>query len=365
MKNTWVLHCLLFIGVVIGVTAVAIHGVVVNQSYGPLPLKSFFETKTYAGLHKKTPPAPVLPIYTVSEGGLFSSDGTQILELEVGAQSVLYHLQKDKTLISYKLKNYFTLIDLASKDSIRISFTNPSTEFLGIYLDSAILSEKNTNGGWITRAEKIQALSGTPVTTQIEQAKNPVMPVAQLLQPFQSFDKPVFHSRTGSLSYATCTPLCSIIVWDVTANKNIVTVPVFTDASFKPAVSEVQLLFVDVPHGLVGYQLPTQEVYVVNFDIELLQNIRLENDRNEVQFIGYFPATKQLLFKLQERSGDYTQLALYSADAPSLHLLQKFPSTTNFSSLFLKNAVVANNKVFDLSGNEQSVYLKGEVISGQ
>ena len=365
MKNTLVLHCLLFIGVVIGVTAVAIHGVVVNQSYGPLPIKSFLETKTYAGLHKAAPPSPVLPIYSVSERGLFSSDGTQILELENGAQSITYHVQNDKTFVSYKLKNYFTLIDLTTKDSIRVSFTNPSAELLGIYLDSAILSEKNSDGSWVTRAEKLQSFSRDPVAIQLEQVKNPVLPVSQLFEPIQSFDKPMFDTISSSLSYSNCIPLCSIVVRDLTTNKNIVTVPVFTDASFKPAVNEVKLLFVDVTHGLVGYQLPTQEVYVVNFDIELLQNVRLENDRNEVQFVGYFPATKQLLFKLQERSGEYTQLALYAADAPSLHLLQKFPSTTKFSSLHSKNAVVANNKVLDLSGKEQSIYFKGEVISGQ
>jgi hypothetical protein len=365
MKNTWILHCVLFVGVVAGVTAVAIHGVVVNQSYGPLALRSFLEAKTYAGLQKPVPPAPVLPIYTIDRNAVFSSDGTRILDLEDGAQSISYHVQKDKIIISYKLKNYFTLIDLATKDFIKIPFQNPSTEFLGIYSDSAILSEKISDGDWRTRAEKIQAFTGTLVPVPLEKEKNPLIAVTQLFEPFQSFDKPVFDSTSNSLSYPSCVPLCSIVVWDLATNRNITTVPVFTDASFKPSEKQVQLLFVDVPHGLVGYQIPTKEIYVVSFDIELLQNVRLENDRNEVQFIGYFSTTKQLLFKLQERSGEYAQLALYAADAPSLHLLKKFPTTTYFSTLYTRNAIVVNDKIIDLSGKYQNTDLQGEVISGQ
>jgi hypothetical protein len=82
-------------------------------------------------------------------------------------------------------------------------------------------------------------------------------------------------------------------------------------------LSELKLHFVDVNRGLIGYDNASEsnpEFYVFNFDKELLQFIQLDlNHRRRLEFVEYYPDTKQMLFS----SSDGSQW-LYSAVSPDL-----------------------------------------------
>ena len=176
------------------------------------------------------------------------------------------------------------------------------------------------------------------------------------------------HLDDHSPAYTTkiiCEPVCSFAVIDSKTNTSIFTIPAFTEPSYKPSLRTVKLLFSDVEHQLLGYQTPENEIYVVSFKIELLQNIRLENVRNTAHFLGYIPASKQLVFELVERSNVYKQIALYSADTPSLQLLEKVSVDTQVTPLPQSNALLVGTKIVDLQGKMIQQINDQQIIPGQ
>jgi hypothetical protein len=162
-----------------------------------------------------------------------------------------------------------------------------------------------------------------------------------------------------------CQPLCSIVITDLIHNKNLATIPAFTEPSYAPSLNEVTLLFTDVDNQLVAYLTPDKEIYVVTFKLELLQKIRLENERNRVEYLGYFPNTKQLAFQLVEKSNAYKQIALYAADRPSLYLLEKVPVEAQINILEASNALAVGKKVIDLQGETIVDSKEKIIIAGQ
>lgn len=174
-----------------------------------------------------------------------------------------------------------------------------------------------------------------------------------------------YDSNQNTRSYLSCNPYCSVVIFNSESNSEVASIPLFTDPSYTASLKEVRLLFVDVVHELIGYQVADSEVIVISFDKDLLQNVRLENERNTVVYLGYIPETKQMAFELVEKSGAYKQLALYSADSPSLQLLQKVPIETKIIVLGKSKTLSVGTNLIDLSGAVLMELNSNQVISVQ
>ncbi|MFH1280664.1 MAG: hypothetical protein ABII08_03590 [Candidatus Beckwithbacteria bacterium] len=90
----------------------------------------------------------------------------------------------------------------------------------------------------------------------------------------------------------------------------------FTDFSqFEPK-------FLDDQAGLIGYQttdLSNPTFYVINYSGQLLQTIRLNlNQYRLLEFINYYPKTKEIMFKSTHQDTQIEKIWLYTATTPSL-----------------------------------------------
>lgn len=84
-------------------------------------------------------------------------------------------------------------------------------------------------------------------------------------------------------------------------------------------LQQLQLKFYDPQNSLIGYQdindFPT--FYVIDFQPRLIQAIQLNlNDITKLEFLGYYPDSKQIYFISRSEEGN--NYFLYSADSPNL-----------------------------------------------
>ncbi len=160
----------------------------------------------------------------------------------------------------------------------------------------------------------------------------------------------LYDSKTKQVTFLDCSRACEAVIYATETQKELRRIPLFTDASKEAALQTTELMFSDPTHELLAYIAPRNELYVINYTLELLQTIRLENERDTVEFIGYFPDTQQMAFLLHEKSGAYKELVLYSANKPSLHILKKLDSDTVVTVHPKSNAFTIDAEIIDLAG---------------
>lgn len=118
-----------------------------------------------------------------------------------------------------------------------------------------------------------------------------------------------------------CQEFCQFNLIDLKTASLIKALPARED--FNPAgrLKELTLAFVDSQLGLIGYKakaLADHAFYVINFEAELIQMVKLSlnNQQLNFEFIDYYPQTQQILFR-----SDQGESFLYTANRPSLQLL--------------------------------------------
>lgn len=314
-------------------TGISIYTVFVNQTGGPLAKKSFLNLKTYLGLYKKTPPELQYPLYTITDTTVRELPTGESFNLPKDAKNLQLLIHDNSTKISYSVDGTYFVYDTQSKKTNKLPLAEGNV--LGFISDTEIISS-------FKKAENEWQIVRWQLTNTNWQKK-----------PFAfSYSQPLYNQLERILSYLDCSDTCQIKIIHLDKADEVITLPVFTDPSYFPTAHEARLLFVDSQRGVAGYMLPNDELYVISFDIELLQLVRLQNERNIVHYGGYFPSTGQLLFKLEEKSGAYTQIALFAADTASLQLLQKIPVTASVTVYPQYNAFAVDNSLFNLSGRE-------------
>lgn len=340
-KNLVLLHIILLILTISGVTAVMIRGVLVNQTYGRLPLSAFFKVETYTKLPSPSAPTVELPIYFISHDRVVDQEGKSIYELPSDATQIQYY--KTENLLGYAAGGKYQLVDLSERQLRFDTAIASNATVLGLTNTALLIAQPTADDRWHTNAVQLSELS--TVQFVLESPTKPIL-------------------ADGVLSYLDCTNFCEVVILNETfaeAHR----LPAFTDASFNPTLLTTELYFVDPSTQLFAYQASQENIYVATFELEFLQDIRTKNERNVVEFIGYYPSTNQLLFTLNERSGEYKQLALYAADKPSLHLLEKIPADTQVSILANSPAILVGDTLYNLQGEVISSVAEGTVISGQ
>lgn len=340
-KNLVLLHILLLFLTIAGVTAVMIRGVLVNQTYGRLPLSAFFKLETYTKLPSPAAPSVELPIYFIFQDRVVDQKGMSVYELPSDATQVQYH--KNENLLGYVAASKYQLVDLSEQQLRFDTAIASNATVLGLTDTQLLIAQPTPDDTWQTNA--VQLSEPSTVQFVLESPAKPIL-------------------ADGVLSYLDCTNFCEVVILNETFTE-VHRLPAFTDASFNPTLLTTQLYFVDPSAQLFAYQASQENIYVATFELEFLQDIRTENERNVVEFIGYYPSTKQLLFTLNERSGEYKQLALYAADKPSLHLLEKIPADMPVSILANSPAMLVGDTLYNLQGEVVSSVPEGTVISGQ
>src|SRR3990167_2078283 len=123
-----------------------------------------------------------------------------------------------------------------------------------------------------------------------------------------------------------CSDFCHFLVLNANDRSLVKDVPAIVDVDAAARLKKLSLNFFDPVHGLIGYQslADSPKFYVINFTPDLLQAIELKiNQQIDFEFIDYFYATKQILFKSINSATGQTDYFLYSADRPELHLLNQ------------------------------------------
>jgi len=162
--------------------------------------------------------------------------------------------------------------------------------------------------------------------------------------PFQQFIKPdtlaqavstlIFHPslpKKPELIKETikvevdCQEFCQFNLIDLKNGSLIKTLPARED--FNPAgrLKKLTLAFTDSQSSLIGYEgkaLTDRTFYVINFEAELIQVVKLSlNNQLNFEFIDYYPSTQQMLFKSFNASNNKEEFWLYAANRPALQLL--------------------------------------------
>lgn len=334
------LHLVFFLLLISFISCLVLYQVVVNQTNGRIPFKTFFKPSTFqaalqAVFYQKVPVQDTYLFY-IKDGRLYQNNTLVTNKIEQGNQKifVLHNATMLTTIFDRNLK--VTILQTGTE----INFSLPAgSDFVAqqwVQDDKLVIDGKQN--------DTTRGLFVADLTTQ---------KISQLLE----------YSYTGSeinttvtaentvLAYPSCTPLCSVVLYDVIQQKIVSTIPAFTSADKQPSISDMVFDFYDPNKGIIAYHSPSQqELFVINEKLELLQKVRLENERNTVYFKGYLPATQQLVFTLQEKNNLSQFVALYAADKPSLHLIARIQPVQSVVVLPTAQALNIDTAIFTLDG---------------
>jgi len=102
-------------------------------------------------------------------------------------------------------------------------------------------------------------------------------------------------------------------------------IPALVDNNGQGRLSDLTLHFFDPLVRLIGYENNKVEdptFYVIDYQPQLIQTIKLNlNQQRRLNFVSYYPQTKQILFKSTNLNNGSEEFMLYSASSPSLTLL--------------------------------------------
>jgi|GEM_PF-5381900 hypothetical protein len=91
-------------------------------------------------------------------------------------------------------------------------------------------------------------------------------------------------------------------------------------------ISQFEPRFLDDQAGLIGYQttdLQNPTFYVIDYSGQLLQTVRLNlNQVRLLEFVNYYPKTKEIMFKSINQQTQEIKYWLYQADKPSLRQIE-------------------------------------------
>lgn len=168
---------------------------------------------------------------------------------------------------------------------------------------------------------------------------------------------------TTRLLYPECNPKCYLMEYDLTKNELVNKIPAFTEPSKTASLSDLTLLFFDSEKGYLAYQTTdSNEVYLIDRQLNLLQYIRLENDRDISRFISYIPQTQQMVFSLKEKNGNGQTIALVAANTPSLHVLTKVGADVSVRFSQSSGTYQLGEMLYDLNGHIVRRNLKSTLI---
>lgn len=121
-----------------------------------------------------------------------------------------------------------------------------------------------------------------------------------------------------------CQQDCQFNLIDTQNNSLIKTIPARVDADASGRLQALKLFFSDSQKELIGYQtesLTDPVFYVVNFQADLLQVIKLDLKQYSLEFVDYYPSTQQILFRSTDKLNNHQELFLYAANRPALQIL--------------------------------------------
>jgi hypothetical protein len=116
-----------------------------------------------------------------------------------------------------------------------------------------------------------------------------------------------------------CQPTCNFVLAD-----QIIEAKIDNDPAAR--LTELKLMFFDPEPGLIGYQLTNSDnptFFVLNLSGQLLQTVRLNlNQIRLLEFVNYYPKTKEIMFKSTHQETQVIKYWLYQATKPSLRQIE-------------------------------------------
>lgn len=345
-------HILCFFGVVVVASSYLFYQVFLDGGHNKISLKNFIRPKTFsqavAALTNHSVPSNSQAIFIKDSNKITKSDGTQVADATIDQQQIF--------LIN---ENYF-LVEVTTESVKLTNLSNKKTKEIAL-----AGSQKTKVIGWFDQENFLLSQQSSSYSlVKANFAKSTLEPVIESITYPDAELMPTAMGKITTLAYPDCTPKCNFVIYDFEKNAVVKTVPAFTDPSHEASLSDAVLLFYDHQKGLLGYLAQSsKEVYVIDHELNLLQLIRLENDRNMARFVGYYPQTAQMLFSLEERDGSSQTVAVYAANKPSLHLLT---TKRGIKKVLINSQALTfqlDQTIYDLNGHEVLPTVTGEMIS--
>ncbi len=341
MKNTFFLHLFFFCSTVVFISFYLFYQVFVTSGYQKIPVRTFLRPHTLLNaiktLKDHTVPYHTDRIY-LSKNGIVEQEKTGPIGVNIqpNAVSSVFIVDEQKYLTEIN-KNTLQVTDLMTKKSDSFSLPENATySVIGfINADTLVLSAHSTHYSLFSLSRS---------SKKIEVLQERINFPGNVLTRY-------FGETLKTIVYPDCTPQCYLVFFDLVDHKELHRLPAFTDPGHAPSLTSLEVLFFDPATGVVGYQVTERgEAYVIDTQLNLLQLIRLENDRNSAQYIGYIPFTQQLLFSLNEKQKDTVQLVLYHASKPSLHHLGIYKQNEPITLSPAAGLYSANGMIYSLTG---------------
>lgn len=347
-KNLILFHLVCFMGVAFIVSLFLFYQLFVDQAHRKFSFRSFFNPKVFFTALKKLP-APKEPL---NQNALFwqkKSGEITNFENKVILPSSLILPDIQSNIFVVGTQKYLTQLSSTSLTITNVATSQQYSIPLGQDGTFTVL-------GWfdeqhVVLGKKLDTYSISMVNVETLATEVLVSDITYLGE-----IPPTSGELLKKVVFPDCTLNCYFIVYDVEKKTQEKKIPAFTDPSHKASLADVKLLFVDQRRQFIGYELPgSKEVYVIDYDLNFLQYIRLENDRNTAEFVNYYPQTQQMLFSLKERNESIQTIALVSANTPSLHVLTKFSTLDQIITSPLAGVYQIKEESYDLNGEPISM----------
>ncbi len=350
-KNTLLLHLFGFLIVFLIVTTFVFYQTFVDSNHQRIPLSVFLRPKVFlqavAKLGAQKPPFDESALYWFDVNKIVSMKGAQ--PISDGRENMMIFVVNNTVLLTGFLDNKLFITNFTN-DSIS-SFTIDNARVVTVvgWLDESRVVLDVWNQSHSIWELNIQTQQMTQIVSEIVY-KGSVLPITTA-------------SGFSTLIYPDCSAKCFAVELDLEKRTQIAKYPLFTEPSHAASLDDVRLLFADNNVGLIGYEVPgSRDIYIIDRDLNLLQYIRQENDRDEALFGGYFPQTQQMLFVLHERSTGEQTVALSKVNFPSLHVLNTFSADQSILVSRRPGAYQIGDTIYDLNGELVRKIYGGELI---
>lgn len=322
-----------------------------------------------------TPQGHKLPITQFIAPRVFSSAVHKLISHEIMRKEEAIFFQKDDVIMK---NNQIIAENTQTEVDTQIFFIESKKYITSINAQTLHVRDVDTNQemkiplpnqsvytilGWINEHEALLSQKGSTFTflkANLLDGSLEIL-VDNVVYPFEF--QPVISGKLTSFIYPSCDPHCYLHVFDLTKKETTRQLPVFTDAGHGATVSDAKLLFYDITKGYVGYEVVgRQEIFVIDMDLNLLQLIRLKNDRNTARYVGYYAQTQQMLFSLEENDQTGQMVVLVRANTPSVHVLQQTEKINPIQTSLYAGVYQKGDELFDLNG-KQLQQVVGEILS--
>jgi len=311
------LHLLGFFLCFITLNILVFYQLFVDEKYYRIPPKVFLNPKTLKtaikSLSAQKIPPDISRVFFLENGGFYKNplhpEPIINIKHDIYDNQVFTSPQNDK--LAFLTKNNSLIIIKDDKPQIIKEF--PENQTVQI-----INWGQNNNDLWLAIKQEnwsIVKLTGEKIEVI---KKNIVFPNTPLTKNISYIKEKIV--------YPDCRQTCQFMIFDINTNATQ-EIPALVDNNPDTRIKDLLFAFYDEKSKLIAYQrVPGDEpfkFYVVGFDKTLLQTINLDLPEKQIEFVGYYPESQEMLFVSKNSQDKNQELFAYKANKPSLKILGK------------------------------------------